>query len=376
MLQQAFADFLRTQLPPTLADKVRRGASVSREELTDWTQRLDARGWAAPNWPVEHGGTGWTLVERHLFDVACRAAHAPPLSGFGSNMVGPAIIRYGSPVQKSRFLPATRRADLWWCQGYSEPQAGSDLASLATRAERDGDDYIVNGQKTWTSGAEHADWIFCLVRTNPAVQKQRGISFLLIDMSSPGVTVTPLVAFNGKRLWNQVFFDNVRVPVTNRLGEEDRGWTVAKSLLGDERLMVSRVAENRRLLSRVHETLALLPGTDAIRTQLSTLDIRLEALEASSLRLLTLADQGGNIGAEPSMLKLLGSTLVQAFDELLFDIAGQWVIPNDGAGQNLPVGPADVEYIASGRYHHRGYTIAGGSSEVQHNIIAKEVLGL
>lgn len=376
MLQQTFAEFLRAELPTTLADKVRRGASVGREELTDWTQRLDAQGWAAPNWPVEHGGAGWSLVERHLFDVACRAAHAPPLSGFGSNMVGPAIIRYGSPEQKARFLPATRRAELWWCQGYSEPQAGSDLASLATRAQRDGDDYIVNGQKTWTSGAEHADWIFCLVRTNPGVQMQRGISFLLIDMNTPGITVSPLYAFNGKRLWNQVFFDDVRVPVTNRLGEEDRGWTVAKSLLGDERLMVSRVAENRRLLSRVHETLDLLPGTDAMRTQLATLNIRLQALEATSLRLLTQADQGGTIGADPSMLKLLGSTLVQAFDELLFNIAGQWTIPKDGSGQSLPVGPADVEYIASGRYHHRGYTIAGGSSEVQHNIIAKEVLGL
>jgi len=259
-------------------------------------------------------------------------------------MVGPAIIRYGSAAQKACFLPATRRAELWWCQGYSEPQAGSDLASLATRAERDGDEYIVNGQKTWTSGAEHADWIFCLVRTNPAAQMQKGISFLLIDLASPGVTVTPLYAFNGKRLWNQVFFDNVRVPVTNRLGDEDRGWTVAKSLLGDERLRVSRVAENRRLLARVHETLELLPGTDAMRTRLSALGIRLEALEASSLRLLTLA--------------------------------GQWAIPNDSAGKTPSVGPADVEYIAAGRYHHRGYTIAGGSSEVQHNIIAKEVLGL
>ncbi len=375
-LLRDFEAFLKAELPPTLADKVRRGASINREELTDWTQRLDARGWAAPNWPVEHGGTGWSLVERHLFDVACRAAHAPPLSGFGSNMVGPAIIRYGSTEQKARFLPATRRAELWWCQGYSEPQAGSDLASLATRAERDGDDYVVNGQKTWTSGAEHADWIFCLVRTNPTVQMQKGISFLLIDLASPGVTITPLYAFNGKRLWNQVFFDNVRVPVTNRLGDEDRGWTVAKSLLGDERLMVSRVAENRRLLARVQETLELLPGTDAMRSRLSTLGIRLEALEASSLRLLTLADQGGTIGAEPSMLKLLGSTLVQAFDELLFDVAGHWAIPNDGAGKTVPVGPPDVEYIAAGRYHHRGYTIAGGSSEVQHNIIAKEVLGL
>ncbi len=373
--------FLRAALPTELADKVAHGAAVSRAELTDWTRILDARGWAAPHWPREHGGTGWSLVQRHLFDVACRAAHAPPLSGFGFNMVGPAIIRYGTPDQQQTFLPRIRSGELWWCQGYSEPQAGSDLAAVQTRAVRDGDDYVVNGQKIWTSAAEDADWIFCLVRSNPNVQKQKGISFLLIDLASAGITVMPLLAFNGKRLWNQVFFENVRVPVANRLGEEDEGWTVAKGLLGDERLMVSRVAENRRLLGRVRDVLAAqseLSGANAgtFEPRLAALEIRLDALETSSLRLLTAADRGDVIGAEPSMLKLQGSTLVQAFDELLFEAVGHLALPRDTGGAAPAVGPGYAEYIASGTYHHRGYTIAGGASEVQRNIIAKQVLGL
>ena len=199
-------------------------------------------------------------------------------------MVGPAIIKYGSEAQKAEFLPKIRNADLWFCQGYSESQAGSDFASVRTRAQRDGDDYLINGSKIWTSGAEHADWIFCLVRTNPDVQQQKGISFLLFDMTSPGVTVKPLYAFNGKRLWNQVFFEDVRVPMSQRLGDEDRGWTVAKSLLGDERLMVSRVAENRRILANLRETLEhqLSRGSvvlDATRKAVNELDIRLQALK-------------------------------------------------------------------------------------------------
>ncbi|MFU8817994.1 MAG: acyl-CoA dehydrogenase family protein [Pseudomonadales bacterium] len=375
--------FLERALPPQLAAKVERGASISRPELADWTRVLHEQGWAAPHWPVAHGGTGWSLVQRHIFDVACRRAHAPPLSGFGFNMVGPAIIRYGTPAQQQALLPRILSGELWWCQGYSEPQAGSDLASLGTRAVRDGDDYLVNGQKIWTSGAEDADWIFCLVRTNTEVQSQRGISFLLIDLSTPGVSVAPLWAFNGKRLWNQVFFDSVRVPIGNRLGEEDHGWTVAKSLLGDERLMVSRVAENKRLLSRMRAILCQeadgagsLAEAAAMRAKLAALEIRLNALEAISLRLLTAADRGDHIGAEPSMLKLRGSTLVQAMDELLFEAVGHWVLPQDGAGAAPAIGPGYAEYVAAGSYHHRGYTIAGGSSEVQRNIIAKQVLGL
>jgi len=382
--QERFRDevraFLADELPPELAERVRLGKAVSKTDQAEWTRILNRRGWAAPSWPVAHGGTGWTLVERHLFDVACRAAHAPVLSGFGFNMVGPAIIRYGTEAQKAELLPRIRNADLWWCQGYSEPQAGSDLATVRTRAVRDGDEYVVNGQKIWTSAAEDADWIFALVRTDPDAKPQRGISFLLIDMSSPGITVEPLMAFNGKRLWNQVFFDDVRVPAANRLGEENRGWTVAKSLLGDERLLVSRVAENRRLLGRIHETLDEAGDTghhDAtLSGRIAALSIRLEALEMTSLRILTEADRGGQIGAEPSMLKLKGSELVQSMDTLLYELAGWWGLPVDSGVAERPVGPDWAEYVASGLFHHRGYTIAGGTSEIQHNIIAKEVLGL
>ena len=379
--QQQVEEFLAANLPSQTAAKVRNGASISKDELTEWTRILNAQGWAAPNWPVAYGGTGWNLTYRHIFDVACRKFHAPALSGFGFNMVGPAIIKYGSETQKAEFLPKIRNADLWFCQGYSEPQAGSDLASVRTRAQRDGDDYLINGSKIWTSGAEHADWIFCLVRTNPDVQQQKGISFLLFDMTSPGVTVKPLYAFNGKRLWNQVFFEDVRVPMSQRLGDEDRGWTVAKSLLGDERLMVSRVAENRRILANLRETLEhqLSRGSavpDATRKAVNELDIRLQALETTSLRILTAFDGGGDIGAEPSMLKLKGSELVQAQDEVLFTLIDYLALPLDTATGGAAVIPDWAEYIASGRYHHRGFTIAGGSSEVQHNIIAKQVLGL
>ena len=379
--QQQVEEFLAANLPSQTAAKVRNGAAISKDELTEWTRILNAQGWAAPNWPVAYGGTGWNLTYRHIFDVACRKFHAPALSGFGFNMVGPAIIKYGSESQKAEFLPKIRNADLWFCQGYSEPQAGSDLASVRTRAQRDGDDYLINGSKIWTSGAEHADWIFCLVRTNPDVQQQKGISFLLFDMTSPGVTVKPLYAFNGKRLWNQVFFEDVRVPMIQRLGDEDRGWTVAKSLLGDERLMVSRVAENRRILANLRETLEhqLSRGSavlDATRKAVNELDIRLQALETTSLRILTAFDGGGDIGAEPSMLKLKGSELVQAQDEVLFTLIDYLALPLDTATGGAAVTPDWAEYIASGRYHHRGFTIAGGSSEVQHNIIAKQVLGL
>lgn len=391
--------FLAAELPVAVATKMARGEGISKAETNDWTQRLARRGWAAPNWPEAHGGPGWSLIQRHIFDVECRLAHAPYVSGFGFVMVGPAICKFGNEQQRAEHLPKILSSERWWCQGYSEPGAGSDLANVATTAVRDGDDYIVNGSKIWTSGAEQADWIFCLVRTNREVQKQKGISFLLIDMTSPGVRVEPLFAFNGKRLWNQVFFDNVRVPQANRLGEEDKGWSVAKSLLGDERLMVSRVAENKRLLRIIQGMLEATKSEDrlalkndgfrpAFQKRFSELDIRLQALEATSMRLLLEADEGGQIGAEPSMLKLKGSQLVQAMDELLFDAVGYWCMPLDRstqkrlndrrASQAEPVlaGSQATEYVASGRYHHRGFTIAGGSSEVQHNIIAKQVLGL
>jgi len=309
-----------------------------------------------------------------------RRHHAPETQGFGFNMVGPAIIQYGSKEQKAYYLPLILNAQISWCQGYSEPGAGSDLASLTTRAEVVGDHYRVNGSKIWTSGAERADHIFALVRTDMTAKKQLGISFLLIPMSSMGIRVAPLYAFNGKRLWNQVFFDDVMVPRASRLGAENQGWTVAKTLLGDERLMVSRVAENKRILSRVQTLLkdsALEDG--ALAAKLAQIEIRLTGLEGTALRLLSKFDGGGKIGAEPSMLKLQGSQLVQVQDQLLFEIAGLYGLPLDAESRQAPGEPISrdaLDMVGSAMFHHRGYTIAGGASEVQRNIIAQHVLGL
>jgi len=378
---QAFVEevrgFLREELDPAVADRVRLGYPVSKDIQDDWTRRLNARGWAAPNWPVEVGGTGWSMVRRHLFDVEMKLHHAPELQGFGFSMVGPAIIKYGTEAQKVHYLPRILNADISWCQGYSEPQAGSDLATVRTRAERDGDDYIVTGSKIWTSAAERADHIFMLVRTDPEAKPQLGISFLLAEMTSPGVSVEPLLAFNGKRLWNQVFFDGVRVPVGNRLGQENQGWTVAKNLLGNERLLVSRVAENRRILSNIREALSASSSPRVYDGDLASLMIRLEALEATALRLLTRFDQGQEVGAEPSMLKLKGSQLVQDMDRLLCEAMEYYTLPLDSVmRQDQPVRAGYADMAASGMFHHRGYTIAGGTSEIQHNIIARQVLGL
>ncbi len=376
--RQEVRDFLAGNLDPQVADKVRLGLPIAKSEQDEWTRVLNARGWAAPNWPREVGGTGWSMVRRHLFDIEMKTHHAPELQGFGFSMVGPAIIKYGSEQQKAYYLPKILNAEISWCQGYSEPQAGSDLASLRTRAVVDGDEYVVNGSKIWTSQAEKADHIFMLVRTDPDVKPQLGISFLLAEMNKPGVSVEPLLAFNGKRLWNQVFFEDFRVPRKNILGEENKGWTVAKNLLGNERLLVSRVAENRRLLSCVMDAMQEAPGAgEAFDAGLAALKIRLEALDSTALRLLTKFDAGQEVGAEPSMLKLKGSQLVQEMDRMLFDLASYYGLPLDSVERDgEAVGPAFADMAASGMFHHRGYTIAGGTSEVQHNIIARQVLGL
>jgi alkylation response protein AidB-like acyl-CoA dehydrogenase len=376
--------FLQEQLDPAVTRKVRLGYPVTKAEQDQWTRTLNARGWAAPHWPVEVGGTDWSMIRRHIFENELRSAHAPELQGFGFNMVGPAIIKYGSVEQKAHYLPLILNAEISWCQGYSEPQAGSDLASVRTRAESDGDDYVVTGSKIWTSAAEQADHIFALVRTDPSAKPQLGISFLLIDMRTPGITVEALMAFNGKRLWNQVFFEGVRVPKQNRLGEENQGWSVAKNLLGNERLHVSRVAENRRILGRIKNVAEAEQARNidlglGFNQELARLTIRLEALDATAQRLLSTFDQGGTIGGEPSMLKLKGSELVQAMDRQLLETIGYYGLPLDSilrAEGAEPVGPDYTDMVASGLFHHRGYTIAGGSSEVQHNIIAQTVLRL
>ena len=375
--QEEVRTFLSENLDLDLSRKVKLGYPISKEEQDGWTRTLNARGWAAPNWPVEVGGPGWTMLRRHLFDIEMKMHHAPELQGFGFSMVGPAIIKYGTQEQQNYYLPMILNADISWCQGYSEPQAGSDLASVRTRAVVDGDDYVVSGSKIWTSAAERADHIFMLVRTDTEAKPQLGITFLLMEMNDPGITVEPLLAFNGKRLWNQVFFDQVRVPRANRLGEENRGWSVAKNLLGNERLLVSRVAENRRMLSNIMSALSEDPRKAAFKKSLAALVIRLEALDATALRLLTKFDKGHEIGAEPSMLKLKGSQLVQDMDRMLYEIVGYLALPQDSTmREGGPVGTEIADMVASGLFHHRGYTIAGGTSEIQHNIIAQQVLGL
>lgn len=375
-------EFLDSSLDPTVARKVRLGYPISKTEQDNWTKILNDKGWAAPNWPIEVGGTGWSMVRRHLFDIELRQAHAPELQGFGFSMVGPAIIKYGTEAQKAKYLPKILNADMSWCQGYSETGAGSDLASIRTAAVSDSDDYLVTGSKIWTSAAEVADHIFALVRTDPTAKPQAGISFLLIDMNDPGLVVEPLMAFNGRRLWNQVFFDNVRVPKANRLGDENQGWTVAKNLLGNERLLVSRVAENRRLLCKIFE----LTRAEAARgivfeagleKKINLAEIQLDALDATARRLLSKFDRGEAVGAEPSMLKLGGSQLVQSMDRLMYEVIGYYGIPVDSVlRQDQPIGEDFEDMVVSQMYHHRGYTIAGGASEVQRNIIAKAVLEL
>ena len=375
--QEEVGTFLSENLDQDLSEKVKHGYPISKEEQDGWTRILNTRGWAAPNWPIEVGGPGWTMLRRHLFDIEMKMHHAPELQGFGFSMVGPAIIKYGTQQQQKYYLPKILNADISWCQGYSEPQAGSDLASVKTRALVDGDDYVVSGSKIWTSAAERADHIFMLVRTDNDAKPQLGITFLLMEMNDPGITVKPLLAFNGKRLWNQVFFDQIRVPRVNILGEENRGWSVAKNLLGNERLLVSRVAESRRILSNILSALTENPQSDEFRVRIAALVIRLEALDATALRLLTKFDNGHEIGAEPSMLKLKGSQLVQDMDRMLYEIVGYLALPQDSTmREGGPAGAKIADMVASGLFHHRGYTIAGGTSEIQHNIIAQQVLGL
>lgn len=380
--------FLQTRLPPDIAADVRRDRPVARRDQLRWHAALRERGWLASNWPEAHGGTGWSIMQRHLFDMLCRKYHAPPAMGFNFHMIGPALIAFGTESQQRRFLPKILSDEHWWCQGYSEVEAGSDLAGVSTRAVRVGDDYVVDGTKIWTSGAHEANHIFCLVRTDPDVRKQRGISFLLIDLESPGIDIRPIIAMNGSRLWNMVVFDGVRVPVENRLGAENQGWTVAKKLLGDERLLVSRVSENTRRLTLLAD---LAAGTMAdgepidtmpsIRQRMDELRVRLHALEMLGLRLLTAASGGASVGAEPSMTKLLGSQLVQDIDTVIAEVLGQYALPDHAdflfrGGKDLAVGPPEAVGMTAARLRHRGFTLAGGTTEVQKGVIAKAILGL
>jgi len=387
--EQAFREevraFVRTNLPRDITHKVLRHRHLLKDDYTRWQDALARKGWLVGHWPKAHGGLEWTPVEHHIFDEECAAAGAPRLIPFGISMVAPVIMQYGSPWQKEHYLSRIRDNKDWWCQGYSEPGAGSDLASLKTRAVREGDRYIVNGQKTWTTLAHFADMIFCLVRTDSTVKKQEGISFLLIDMHSPGITVRPLILYDEEHEVNEVFFDDVAVPAANLVGEEGKGWTYAKFLLGYERTGITGVGASKRELALLkgvarHELKGGKPlAADPIfRAKLAEVEIELLALETTLLRVLAARDKPG---PEASILKIKGTEVQQTLTELMMDALGPWAEPFsrqviEEGGTAAPFAPEYAATLAARYFSWRKTSIYGGSNEIQRNIIAQHVLGL
>lgn len=375
--------FLAQELPPELARKVRLAQSLTKPEIEGWHARLNARGWLAGNWPTRFGGAGWTAIQRHIFDEECARAFAPRLLPFGLAMLGPVLQKFGSPEQQAYYLPRILNGQDWWCQGYSEPGAGSDLASLQTRALRDGDHYIVNGQKTWTTLGQHANMIFCLVRTDPQAKAQRGISFLLIDMNSPGITVKPIVLIDGEPEVNEVFFDNVRVPVENLVGQENQGWTYAKYLLTHERTNIAGVGfaqaelDSLKRIARAQRRGGRRLADDPVfAAQIAELEIALMAMATTNLRLLASAAAGQVPGAESSLLKLKGTQIRQGINALTRRAMGPWALAFPAEGDMAPPGPPEAAAATRRDLNNRKLSIYGGSNEIQRNIIARTLLGL
>lgn len=389
--QRAFREdvraFVERALPRDIRDRVLGFRRVERSDYVRWQKILHEQGWGAPGWPREWGGTGWNALQRLVFEEECFQAGAPRQMPFGLSMVGPVLIAFGTTKQKARYLPRIVSMEDWWCQGYSEPGAGSDLASLKTRAERVGEHYVVNGQKTWTSFAHWADWIFCLVRTRAEGKPQEGISFLLIDMRTPGVRVRPIRTLDQGNDVCEVFFDEVRVPAENLVGEENRGWTIAKYLLGHERATIAGVGMCKRLLGRLrhHASSERKNGRPLIedasfRQRVATLEIELLAHEWSLLRLISLEQSGKAIGTEASILKIRGSEIQQELARLLMECAGPYALPYvpealEGGGAAVAAS-AELNGLAAQYFDLRKVSIYGGTNEVQKNIIAKSLLGL
>lgn len=372
--------FIREKFPDDIRSKVDRGQTLTKEDHVRWQKILHEQGWAAPSWPVEWGGCDWTQTQKHIFAGELGAAGCPPVIAFGIKMVAPVIYTYGNEEQKKRFLPDILASNVWWCQGYSEPGAGSDLASLTTRAVRDGDHYVVNGVKAWTTQAQYADWIFCLVRTDPDVKKQRGISFLLIDMKTPGVSVHPVITMEGGHEVNETHFENVRVPAENLIGEENSGWTYAKYLLTHERTSNS-IGSLRRSLSLVRQAAkktklggSTLADDPDFSRRAAELEIDIQALEFLTLRILSTVEAGGSPGAKSSIIKLRGTEIGQAINRLMLTAAGYGAM---AYYPKIEPGPGELTTHAAGVYfNNRKTTIYAGSSEVQRGIISKAELGL
>ncbi|EEA96789.1 acyl-CoA dehydrogenase family protein [Pseudovibrio sp. JE062] len=380
--------FLKENLSSTLSEKVRLGKRLSKTDHEEWHATLNKRGWLAINWPVEHGGTGWNAVYRHIFEEELCLAHAPRTIPFGLSMLAPVLMKFGSKAQQDHFLPRILDGTDWWCQGYSEPQAGSDLASLKTRAVRDGDHYVVNGQKTWTTLGQHSDWIFCLVRTDAEVKAQEGISFLLIDMKTRGVTVRPITLIDGGQEVNEVFFEDVRVPVTNLVGEENKGWTYAKYLLTHERTNIAGVGFSTAGLAHLKEicTKQMSGGKPLLENpyfagRIAQIEIDLMAMATTNLRMIAKAAAGQAPGAESSMLKIKGTEIRQAINDLTRRAVGRYAMPFvsealDSGANAQGVGPDYASAASPGYFNNRKLSIFGGSNEIQRNIISKAILGL
>jgi alkylation response protein AidB-like acyl-CoA dehydrogenase len=383
--EQAFRDqvraFLAEKLPARLSDKVRTGKHLSKADMQEWHAILNAQGWLANHWPKQYGGPGWNAVQKFIFENECALAHAPRVVPFGVNMLGPVLIKYGSEAQKARWLPRILDGSDWWCQGYSEPGAGSDLAAVKTTAVRDGDHYVVNGQKTWTTLGQHANMIFCLVRTDREAKKQAGISFLLIDMATPGVEVRPIITLDGEHEVNEVFLTDVRVPVENRVGEENQGWTCAKYLLTYERTNIAGVGFSVAALERLKQAATKLKEDPLFAARLAKVEIELENMKTTNLRVIAAVAGGGVPGAESSMLKIRGTEIRQEISSLMRRAMGPYAQPFVAEaleeGFDGPhVGPPEAASAAAQYFNDRKLSIFGGSNEIQRNIISKMILGL
>ncbi|MGY3494268.1 pimeloyl-CoA dehydrogenase large subunit [Bradyrhizobium sp. USDA 4502] len=387
--EMAFRDevrtFFRDNVPCPIRQKLIEGRELGKEDFVIWARILNKKGWAVPHWPTAYGGTGWTPTQHYIFFEEMQATPAPALLPFGPNMVGPVIYTFGNEQQKKHYLPRIANLDDWWCQGFSEPGAGSDLAALKTTAKRRGDVYVVNGQKTWTTLGQHADWIFCLCRTDPAPKKQSGISFILIDMRSRGVTVRPIQTIDGGYEINEVFFDDVEVPLANLVGEENKGWDYAKFLLGNERTNIGRIGMLKERIGRIKALASSVMAGDKpmiedrqFLERLTTTEIEIKAFEITQMRVVANVSKNGRGKPDPasSILKVKGSELQQTITELLLDVIGPFgarYVAEDESRNEL----SDwTTTIAPSYFNFRKASIYGGSNEIQRNIIAKAVLGL
>ncbi len=386
--RQEVGDFVRANLPDDIRDKIKQGLLPDKEDVVRWITILNAKGWVAPAWPVEYGGTGWDTQQIYIFEQELVANHAPMESGFGTGLVAPVLIAFGSEEQKARYLPRILSFEDWWCQGYSEPNAGSDLASLNCRAVRDGDEYVVNGTKMWTTEAHWADMIFCLVRTSTEGKKQAGISFLLMDMTTPGITIKPVITIEGAHEVNQVFFDDVRVPAENLVGKQNEGWTYAKVLLSHERMMVAGVPRAKYLMARLKKIAAAeqsggrpLIENSRFREKLAELEIDLMTLDYSTQRFVAAANAGDEPGTEVSFLKITGSEMGQNILEMVMEACAYYAMPftpeADILGSNEPpIGPEYAALVPIQYFNERKISIFSGSNEIQRNIMSKFMLGL